>query len=190
MTFGSESEGGDGDDEAVAVPERIVVVPQPAPEDDGGPATQEWHLPPVEEPELESESAPVAEEERLWPDGAEVTPAPLRSSREELDELVAQMAAAQEPPDEAVPLPEPEPAVVPPPVPERDETGPSALRPKAPEPVLAARTTSPSRARRTVSRVRALVGLVILVVLSGVVLAAATGAAIALITLVLQKAFG
>ena len=74
--------------------------------------------------------------------------------------------------------------------PRRDETGPGTLRPEVPEPVIVARSTSPSRSRRAVRRVRALLGLVFVVVLSGVGLAAAIGAAILLVVLALSRAFG
>ncbi|HUP86201.1 MAG TPA: hypothetical protein VM143_11085 [Acidimicrobiales bacterium] len=146
-----------------------------------GPPTQEWR------PE---DDEPVTEEWRFWPDEPVARPEPepeperepepvaqTRSSRADLDALVARMAAAEEP--------EAEPA----PVPARDETDPGTLRPTAPEPVLAG-TMSPSSARRTPSRLRSVLGLVIVVVCSGIALAAGIGAAVALVTLVLQNAFG
>ena len=79
-------------------------------------------------------------------------PAPAEALRE----------APDDEPTVATPVRHPEPA----PIPRRDETGPGTLRPKAPEPVIAARTTvGPSMTRRTVSRLRALLGLVFVVVL-------------------------
>ena len=45
-------------------------------------------------------------------------------------------------------------------------------------------------ARRTVSRVRALVGLVLVVVLAGVGLAGAVGVAVLLVVFALSRAFG
>ena len=80
-------------------------------------------------------------------------------------------------------------------VPERDEAGPSTLRPTVPEPALVAKKQKEhaaprTRSRRTLQRMRALLGLVFVVVLSGVGLAAAIGGAVLLIVLVLSRAFG
>ena len=101
-------------------------------------------------------------------------------------EVASAVAAAPLPPIGAESLrwdPEPEAR--------RDETGPGTLRPSVPEPVIAARTTSsPSRSRRTVSRLRSLLGLVFVVLLAGVGLAGAIGAAVLLVVLVLSRAFG
>jgi hypothetical protein len=72
--------------------------------------------------------------------------------------------------------------------PERDETGPGALRPSAPEPVSIHR--GPSRSRQVVSRLRAFVGLLLVVALSGVGVAAAIGAAVLVVAFVVKRAFG
>ena len=108
--------------------------------------------------------------------------------RAELDAMVAQVAASQVTDDEddrgwRTPAAAPTPG--------RDETGPGTLRPKVPEPVVAVRPrATPSRGGRTVSSMRALMGLAVVVVLAGVGLAGAIGAAVLLIVLVLSRAFG
>lgn len=111
--------------------------------------------------------------------------------RAELDALVAQVAASQVPDDEVEPPFRWEDVDERSAAPRRDEAGPSTLRPKVPEPVLASWTTpSPSRSRRAASQLRALLGLLLVVVLAGVGLAGAIGAAVLLVVLVLSRAFG
>jgi hypothetical protein len=110
------------------------------------------------------------------------------------DELIEAVSAWDERPTIAVPptrttTASPAPAWAPT-AHERDETDPGALRPKAPEPVIVARSMLPSRSRRAVTRLRALIGLIVVVTLAGVGLAAAIGTAVALIAFALSRAFG
>ena len=70
----------------------------------------------------------------------------------------------------------------------RDETDPGALRPSAPESVSIHRM--PSRSKRVLGRIRALIGLLIVVALTGIGVAAAIGVAVLAIVFVLRQAFG
>lgn len=82
--------------------------------------------------------------------------------------------------------------------PERDETGSGALRPLAPEPVVvearrgrsARPSSAPSLARRTWTKLRAASGLLVLVVVTGVALAAIIGLAVLAVAFALRKAVG
>lgn len=131
---------------------------------------------------------PASEDNPLAEDAASA--APFRW-RDEEQPTVAAMPAAVSPNATRAPHPSPRPAGSQT-RPGRDETDPGTLRPKVPESVIAARTISsmPSRSRRAIRRVRALIGLVLVVLLSGVGLAAAIGAAVLLVVFALSRAFG
>ena len=101
--------------------------------------------------------------------------------------------------DEVVDLPErvivvrePAPAPAPPPVveePERERADPDALRSEAPEPVTM-RPARPSAARWAVAKVRAASGLLVLVFVTGVLLAATIGITAAALAFALRSAVG
>jgi hypothetical protein len=81
--------------------------------------------------------------------------------------------------------------------PKRDETGSGALRPLAPEPVVEARRgrrarppSAPSLARRAWMKLRAASGLLVLVVVTGVGLAAIIGLAVLAVAFALRQAVG
>lgn len=81
--------------------------------------------------------------------------------------------------------------------PERDDAGTGGLGPRAPEPVVEARrgrsarpSSSPSLARRTWTKLRAASGLLVLVVVTGIGLAAIIGLAVFAVAFALRKAVG
>lgn len=81
--------------------------------------------------------------------------------------------------------------------PERDEAGSGALRPLAPEPVVEARRgrtgrppSSPSLARRAWTKLRAASGLLVLVVVTGIGLAAIIGLTVLAVAYALRQAVG
>ena len=81
--------------------------------------------------------------------------------------------------------------------PERDATGSGALRPLAPEPVVEARRgrgprppAAPSLARRAWTKLRAASGLLVLVVATGIGLAAIIGLAVLAVAFALRQAVG
>jgi hypothetical protein len=151
---------------------------------------------------------PAAEHDRRWADGdgADGGGDELRPAPEVTAELVAPLAvgaphvATTRPvePEPAQPV-EPEPAQPDEPdkpEPAPDATDPGALRPGAPGPgVRAARPSAarrpaparPSMGRRLVGKLRAAVGLILLIVLAGVGLAAAIGLTVAGLAFVLRQ---
>ena len=98
-------------------------------------------------------------------------------------------AAAAEPEPESELDPEPALELEPAPVAARERADPGALRSVAPEPVTM-RPARPSAARWAVAKVRAASGLLVLVFVTGVLLAAAIGLTVAALAFALRSAVG
>ena len=149
------------DEDGAELPERVIVVSEAfTPEQAVGPADEESGVPDVEDD--------VHDEDE-----------------DEVEDLpTAQVVTAEQ--------------VAVPPVVARDEPSPGTLRPVVPEPVVEARrpprpAPSPPRASSAqwaLSKLRAATGLLVMVLVSGVLLAAAIGITVVALAFVLRKAVG